>query len=151
MAEHAAPVAVDVISSILADHVRRVIEKALRGEKLSDWEVGYLLIDSIERRLSARIDAIEKSLSTRIATVEKTLAELRTDLDKKIKDLKEDLDKKISEAKSDLDKKITEVKNDLDKKISEVKDDTKYLKWSLDQLRDNVINVLVKELISRKS
>ncbi|MDT7889232.1 MAG: hypothetical protein RQ885_09710 [Desulfurococcales archaeon] len=129
MAEHAAPVAVDVISSILADHVRRVIEKALRGEKLSDWEVGYLLIDSIERRLSARIDAIEKSLSTRIATVEKTLAELRTD----------------------LDKKITEVKNDLDKKISEVKDDTKYLKWSLDQLRDNVINVLVKELISRKS
>jgi tRNA uridine 5-carbamoylmethylation protein Kti12 len=129
MAEHAAPVAVDVISSILADHVRRVIEKALRGEKLSDWEVGYLLIDSIERRLSARIDAVEKSLSTRIATVEKTLAELRTD----------------------LDKKITEVKNDLDKKISEVKDDTKYLKWSLDQLRDNVINVLVKELISRKS
>jgi tRNA uridine 5-carbamoylmethylation protein Kti12 len=129
MAEHAAPVAVDVISSILADHVRRVIEKALRGEKLSDWEVGYLLIDSIERRLSARIDAVEKSLSTRIATVEKTLAKLRTD----------------------LDKKITEVKNDLDKKISEVKDDTKYLKWSLDQLRDNVINVLVKELISRKS
>jgi tRNA uridine 5-carbamoylmethylation protein Kti12 len=129
MAEHAAPVAVDAISSILADHVRRVIEKALRGEKLSDWEVGYLLIDSIERRLSARIDAVEKSLSTRIATVEKTLAKLRTD----------------------LDKKITEVKNDLDKKISEVKDDTKYLKWSLDQLRDNVINVLVKELISRKS
>jgi hypothetical protein len=90
MAEHAAPVAVDAISSILADHVRRVIEKALRGEKLSDWEVGYLLIDSIEKRLSARIDAVEK-----------TLAELRTDLDKKITEVKNDLDKKIIEVKDD--------------------------------------------------
>jgi len=36
--EHAASIAVDVIASIITEYAKRIVDKAVRGEELSDWE-----------------------------------------------------------------------------------------------------------------
>jgi chaperonin cofactor prefoldin len=200
MAEHVASIGIDVIGSILAEYAKRIVDKALKGEKLSDWEVGFLLMEATRRTLESRMDAIEKrmssleeSLKTRIEAVEKRVealekrveaVEKRVDsvekellarvdsvergllakidsvekgLSAKIDSLSMRIDlieKRIVELgeefkslRGDVDKKISDLRTDFDKKILEVKEDTKYIKHSLDQLRDNVINTLARRLV----
>ena len=182
MAEQVASIGIDVIGSILAEYAKRIVDKALKGEKLSDWEVGFLLMEATRRTLETRMDAIEKrmssleeSLKTRIEAVEKRIetVERRVDtvekellaridsvergLSAKIDSLSMRIDlieKRVVELgeefkslRGDVDKKISDLRTDFDKKILEVKEDTKYIKHSLDQLRDNVINTLVKRLV----
>jgi len=47
--DHAASIAVDVIASIITEYAKRIVDKAMRGEKLSDWEVGFLLMEAMKR------------------------------------------------------------------------------------------------------
>lgn len=41
----------------------------MKGEKLSDWEVGFLLIEAIRRSMEVRIDALEKKIESLDADV----------------------------------------------------------------------------------
>ena len=175
MAEQVASIGIDVIGSILAEYAKRIVDKALKGEKLSDWEVGFLLMEATRRTLEARMDAIEKrmssleeSLKTRVEAVEKRVDSVEKELLARIDSVERGLSAKIDslsmridliekrvvelgeEFKSlrgDVDKKISDLRTDFDKKILEVKEDTKYIKHSLDQLRDNVINTLTRRLV----
>jgi chaperonin cofactor prefoldin len=193
MAEQVASIGIDVIGSILAEYAKRIVDKALKGEKLSDWEVGFLLMEATRRTLEARMDAIEKrmssleeSLKTRMEAVEKRVEavekrvdsvekELLTRVDSvergllaKIDSVEKGLSAKIDSLsmridliekrivelgeefknlRGEVDKKISDLRTDFDKKILEVKEDTKYIKHSLDQLRDNVINTLARRLV----
>ncbi|MEM1611065.1 MAG: hypothetical protein QXQ57_05420 [Sulfolobales archaeon] len=90
MAEHAATVGLDVIASILAEYGKRIVDKALRGEKLSDWEVGFLLMEATRMTLVARMEAIERRmdliekrmdmLEKRIEALEKRVEGLEIDV-----------------------------------------------------------------------
>ncbi|MFZ8823026.1 MAG: hypothetical protein ACO2O0_02595, partial [Desulfurococcales archaeon] len=64
MAEHVASIGVDVIASILAEYARKIVDKAVRGERLSDWEVGFLLMEATRRTLEARMESIEKRMAS---------------------------------------------------------------------------------------
>ncbi|MGC9010421.1 MAG: hypothetical protein ACP5I7_07415, partial [Sulfolobales archaeon] len=63
MAEHAASIGLDIIASILAEYAKKIVDKALKGEKLSDWEVGFLLMEATRRTLETRMDSIEKRMA----------------------------------------------------------------------------------------
>jgi len=189
MAEQVASIGMDVIGSILAEYAKRIVDKALKGEKLSDWEVGFLLMEATRRTLETRMEAIvkrmsslEESLKTRIEAVEKRMEALERRIEtveKRVDSVEKELlaridsverrlsakidslsmridfiEKRVVELgeefkslRGEVDKKISDLRTDFDKKILEVKEDIKYIKHSLDQLRDNVINTLVKRLV----
>lgn len=91
MAEHVASVGIDVIGSILAEYARKIVDKAFKGERLSDWEVGFLLMEATRRTLDARMDAIEKRmdliekrmdmLEKRVEGIEADMKHLRASVD----------------------------------------------------------------------
>ncbi|HWQ18096.1 MAG: hypothetical protein QXX84_05685 [Sulfolobales archaeon] len=153
-------VAKPVIESILAEYVKRIVDKASKGKRLSDWEVGILMIDytrsilnerinSVERSLTERISNIEKSLNERIETLEKSLNERISSVEKSLNDRINNVEERLNERISNGDKLIAEKVEGINARLRKVEDDIDYIKRSLDSLRDNVINVLVAELKRR--
>jgi len=192
-----------VARAAVEEPLKRIIEKARRGKRLSDWEIGLLIIS----QLTHRIDAVEKNLDelkiyidTRFNQVDAKLADLKNYIDKtagdlksyvdrSIADLRDHVDKSNADSRNYVDKSLADLKNYVDKSNADLKDyvdksianlrsyvdksigdlrtyvdirfdevknainriaaDTDYLKKSLDQLRDNVINILLEELKRR--
>ena len=126
MSETPATIGINIIASILAEYAKRIIDKALRGEKLSDWEVGFLLMEATRRTLEARMDAVEK----RMASLEESLKTRMEALEKRM-----DILEKRIEA--------------LEKRIEGLESDMKQLRASMDNLRDLIIARLVEALIKK--
>jgi hypothetical protein len=66
--------------SILMEYAKRIIDRAVKGEKLSDWEVGFLLMEATRMTLEARMEPIEKRIDLiegRMDMLEKGLGRLR--------------------------------------------------------------------------
>jgi len=134
-------VAAGVLEKLLGDYIAKIIDKATKGGRLTQAEVSMLMVAWTQRDI-ARLEKKTDETNRRVY-------EVKTDLEKKIDDVKTDLEKKIDSTDKKIDstdKKIDDVKTDLEKKIDDVKADTTYLKQSLDQLRDNVLTVLVEKL-----
>ena len=93
---------------------------------MSDWEVGFLLMEATRMTLEARIDAIEK----RIASLEESLKTRMDSLEKRM----------------DMLEKRIEV---LEKRIEGLESDMKQLRVSMDNLRDLIIARLVEALIKK--
>jgi len=139
-------IGIDVIGSILAEYAKRIVDKALKGEMLSDWEVGFLLMEATRRTLEARMDAIEKrmssleeSLKTRIEAVEKRMESLEESMSAKI----EALEKRV-EA---LEKRIEAIEKRIDsieRRIESLENDMRMLRSSIDSIRDTVIIKLLE-------
>jgi chaperonin cofactor prefoldin len=127
MAEHVASIGLDVIASILAEYARKIVDKAVRGERLSDWEVGFLLMEASRRTLEARMESIEK----RMASLEESLKTRMEALEKRI----EYVEKRI-EA--------------LERRVEGLEADVKQMRASMDSLRDMIIARLV-ETLAKKS
>ncbi|MEM4969946.1 MAG: hypothetical protein QXE01_01695 [Sulfolobales archaeon] len=148
MAEHVTSIGLDVIASILTEYAKKIIDKAVRGEKLSDWEVGFLLMEATRRTLEARMDAIEKrmagleeSLKTRMESLEKSLSERMNSIEKRM----DMLEKRIGEVEKNLTMRIEL----LEKRVEGLETDMKQLRASMDSLRDLIINRLVEALVRR--
>ena len=193
----------DVARAAVEETLKRIIEKARRGKRLSDWEIGLLIIS----QLTHRIDAVEKNLDelkiyidarfnqvdAKLADlknyIDKTAGDLKSYVDRSIADLRDHVDKSNADSRNYVDKSLADLKNYVDKSNADLKDyvdksianlrsyvdksigdlrtyvdirfdevknainriaaDTDYLKKSLDQLRDNVINILLEELKRR--
>jgi chaperonin cofactor prefoldin len=116
MAEHVASLGLDVIASILAEYAKKIVDKAVRGERLSDWEVGFLLMEASRRTLEARMESIEK----RMASLEESLKTRMEALEKRI------------EA--------------LERRVEGLEADMKQIRASMDSLRDLIIARLVETL-----
>jgi chaperonin cofactor prefoldin len=128
-------VATGIVGRILAEYVKKVAEKALAGKKLSDWEVGILMMNQMSSSLEARISSLEKSLEAKINSLDDRIGSIDEKYDARISSLEERLEARIGS----LEKRIEKIELDMD-----------YLKKSLDSLRDNVVNVLVAELRTRR-
>lgn len=128
-------VATGIVGRILAKYVKKVAEKALAGKKLSDWEVGILMMNQMSSSLEARISSLEKSLEAKINSLDDRIGSIDEKYDARISSLEERLEARIGS----LEKRIEKIELDMD-----------YLKKSLDSLRDNVVNVLVAELRTRR-
>ncbi|MCC5997533.1 MAG: hypothetical protein LM573_00480 [Thermofilum sp.] len=128
-------VATGIVGRILAEYVKKVAEKALAGKKLSDWEVGILMMNQMSSSLEARISSLEKSLEAKINSLDDRIGSIYEKYDARISSLEERLEARIGS----LEKRIEKIELDMD-----------YLKKSLDSLRDNVVNVLVAELRTRR-
>jgi chaperonin cofactor prefoldin len=128
-------VATGIVGRILAEYVKKVAEKALAGKKLSDWEVGILMMNQMGSSLEARINSLEKSLEAKINSLDDRIGSIDEKYDARISSLEERLEARIGS----LEKRIEKIELDMD-----------YLKKSLDSLRDNVVNVLVAELRTRR-
>jgi len=122
-----ASIGVDVIASILSEYAKRIVDKALRGEKLSDWEVGFLLMEAMRRTMEARMDALEK----RVASLEESL-----------KARMEALETKLGSRMEALEKRV-EI---LEKRVDALEADVKAIRVSLDGIRDTVLLKLVEVL-----
>ncbi|RSN72259.1 MAG: hypothetical protein DSO07_13140 [Thermoproteota archaeon] len=70
-------VAVGMMEQLLAEYVKRITEKALAGKKLSDWEIGILMMDQLRSSLETRISSMEK----RIEKIESDVDYLKKSLD----------------------------------------------------------------------
>jgi chaperonin cofactor prefoldin len=116
MAEHVASIGVDIIVSILTEYAKKIVDKAVRGERLSDWEVGFLLMEATRRTLEARMDAIERRMSS---------------LEESLKTRVEALEKRM-EA--------------LERRVEGLEADVKQIRSSMDSLRDLIIARLVETL-----
>ena len=127
--------ATGIVGRILAEYVKKVAEKALAGKKLSDWEVGILMMNQMSSSLEARISSLEKSLEAKINSLDDRIGSIYEKYDARISSLEERLEARIGS----LEKRIEKIELDMD-----------YLKKSLDSLRDNVVNVLVAELRTRR-
>uniref|UniRef100_A0A7C1GAM9 DUF1640 domain-containing protein n=1 Tax=Thermofilum adornatum TaxID=1365176 RepID=A0A7C1GAM9_9CREN len=132
-------VATGIVGRILAEYVKKVAEKALAGKKLSDWEVGILMMNQMSSSLEARISSLEERFEERIGSLDEKY-------DARISSLEERLEARISSLEKSLDARISS----LEKRIEKIELDMDYLKKSLDSLRDNVVNVLVAELRTRR-
>jgi chromosome segregation ATPase len=145
-------VAAGVLEKLLGDYIAKIIDKATKGGRLTQAEVSMLMVAWTQRdiaRLEKKTDETNRRVYEVKTDLEKKIDDVKTDLEKKIDDVKTDLEKKIDSTDKKIDstdKKIDDVKTDLEKKIDDVKADTTYLKQSLDQLRDNVLTVLVEKL-----
>ena len=156
-------IALSLLENIINQYLNKIIEKAKKGKRLSDWEVGLLLIDYNRRILELRIKSLEKrvdALEARVDTLETSIEEeiegLRNDMKNLEKGLRNEIVGLERSLRSDMEKfkvemrdEITKTSSILENGIKELKDDVDYLKKSLDMLRDNVINVLVEELKRR--
>ncbi|PNV78318.1 MAG: hypothetical protein C0200_01650 [Thermoproteota archaeon] len=123
-------VAVSAIEQLISEYVRRIVEKAMAGKRLSDWEMGILMMDHMRSSLEAKIEMTRKDLEAKIETVRSDLEVAKSELGAKI---------------SSIETKISSI----EKRVEKVESDIDYMKKSLDSLRDNVINVLVAELKRR--
>lgn len=146
-------VAAGVVGQLLAEYVKKAAEKALAGKKLSDWEVGILMMNQLSSSLEARISSLEKSLEAKINSLEERIASIDEKYDARISSLEKSFDTRISSLEKSLDARISSLEerleariSSLEKRIEKVELDMDYLKRSLDSLRDNVVNVLVAEL-----
>jgi predicted nucleic acid-binding Zn-ribbon protein len=70
-------VAVEMMEQLLSEYVKRTTEKALAGKKLSDWEIGILMMDQLRSSLETRISSMEK----RIEKIESDVDYLKKSLD----------------------------------------------------------------------
>jgi flagellar capping protein FliD len=161
-------VAAGVVGQLLAEYVKKAAEKALAGKKLSDWEVGILMMNQLSSSLGARISSLEKSLEAKINSLEERIASIDEKYDARISSLEEKYDARISSLEKSFDTRISSLEKSLDARISSLEErlearisslekriekvelDMDYLKRSLDSLRDNVVNVLVAELKARR-
>ena len=126
MAEHAASIGVNVIVSILTEYAKRIIDRAVKGEKLSDWEIGFLLMEATRMTLEARMESIEKRID---------LIERRMDM----------LEKRIGEVERNMIMRIEL----LEKGVEGLESDMKQMRASIDSLRDLIINKLVEALAKK--
>lgn len=127
-------IAVSTVEQLISEYVKRIVEKAMAGKRLSDWEMGILIMDHIRSSLESRIETTRRELEAKIESA-------RKDLESKIEITRKELESKIET----LDTKISS----MEKRIEKIELDIDYLKKSLDSLRDNVINVLMAELKRR--
>jgi hypothetical protein len=70
-------VAVSAIEQLISEYVRRIVEKAMAGKRLSDWEMGILMMDHMRSSLEARISSIEK----RVEKIESDIDYMKKSLD----------------------------------------------------------------------
>jgi len=138
-------VALSLVEEVLAQYLKRILDKATKGKRLSDGEIGMLFMDYNRRSLEERLKKVEERLNRVEEKVESLETGLRNDMKSLEESLRSDmakLEKKFTEDIAKLEKRVTEDINRLESSID-------YLKKSLDQLRDNVINVLLEELKRR--
>ncbi len=149
MSEHIASIGVDVIASILTEYARKIVDKAVRGERLSDWEVGFLLMEATRRTLEARIDAIEKRMASLEESLKTGMEATRRTLEARM----EALEKSLSERMSSIEKRMEYVEKGieaLERRVEGLEADVKQMRASMDSLRDLIIARLV-ETLARKS
>ena len=160
-------VALSLVEEVLAQYLKRILDKATKGKRLSDGEIGMLFMDYNRRSLEERLKKVEErlnrveekveSLETGLRNDMKSLEEsLRSDMKSLEESLRNDMKNLEEGLRSDmakLEKKFTEDIAKLEKRVTEdinrLESSIDYLKKSLDQLRDNVINVLLEELKRR--
>jgi len=118
--EPAVSIGIDVIASILSEYAKRIVDKALKGEKLSDWEVGFLLMEAMRRTMETRMASLEESLKARMEALETKLGSRMDALEKRM----EALEKRV------------EV---LEKRVESLEADVRALRTSVDSLRDTVL------------
>ncbi|MEZ0289477.1 MAG: hypothetical protein ABWJ42_00080, partial [Sulfolobales archaeon] len=92
-------ISIDIIVSILTEYIKRIIDKASRGEKLSDWEVGLLMIEAIRRTHEVKMEALEK----RLESVEETFRAKIDSLEKTLNARIEALEKRIEVVEKRLE------------------------------------------------
>jgi len=128
----------DVARAAVEETLKRIIEKARRGKRLSDWEIGLLIIS----QLTHRIDAVEKNLDelkiyidTRFNQVDAKLADLKNYIDKTAGDLKSYVDRSIADLRDHVDKSNADSRNYVDKSLADLKN---YVDKSNADLKDYV-------------
>lgn len=119
-------IAYGVIEQMLSDYIKRVVEKASSRKKLSDWEMGILMIDHSRSVLGAKIDGLE----ARVSDLESRMERLEAGMD----------NLKVRMGK--FEDKIEGFEERINARIDNIWKD-------LGSLRENVINVLVAELKRR--
>jgi hypothetical protein len=87
-----------MMKQLLSEYVKRITEKALAGKKLSDWEIGILMMDQLRSSLEARINETKESLEAEISRTKESLEakmdENRIELETKIESNRKDLEGK---------------------------------------------------------
>jgi len=138
-----------VVEKFLGDYLGKMGEKLAKGGKLTASEVSLLLVAMTQRdisRIYSRIDEVKADMDRRIDALDKKIDDVKDDLTGQISELKSSVGSEIRELKSSVDSQVSELKSSVSAQIADVKADTTYLKRSLDELRDNVISVLVEKL-----
>jgi len=125
MTEYAHSVNIDVIGSILVGYAKKIVDKALRGETLSDWEIGFLLMETTRRILEIRLNVIEKRigsleeiLKTRIEALEKELLSTERRIDSVEKELSAKIDSLLMRIDL-IEKRILKIEEELKRRDQE--------------------------------
>ncbi|MEM0041611.1 MAG: hypothetical protein QXU23_04130, partial [Candidatus Korarchaeum sp.] len=79
--------AYSVIERMVSDYVKRIVEKASAGKKLSDWEMGILMMDQMRSSLEAKIEGVRKDLEVTRRDLEAKIEGVRKDLEVTRRDL----------------------------------------------------------------
>ncbi|MEM2291412.1 MAG: hypothetical protein QXV05_03975 [Candidatus Korarchaeum sp.] len=52
----------EMIRKIVSESVERIVKKATAGKKLSDWEIGILVMDCTRSSLETKVEGVRKDL-----------------------------------------------------------------------------------------
>ncbi|RDD53214.1 MAG: hypothetical protein BA066_05600 [Candidatus Korarchaeota archaeon NZ13-K] len=119
-------VAYSLVEKIVSDYVGKIVEKASAGKRLSDWEVGILMMDHIRSSIEGKMEGMRRDLEGKIGALEAKIGTLEGRIEA------------IEARMGALEKRLERVESGLES-----------LRADMSSLRDNVINVLVAELKRR--